>query len=170
MWKYQAWCFTKINKERAGDWTAGIPTWVEVSSKSGFFGWDLSNCDNCGWIEKQRQHSRYSGGFCLRNIIMLVEAGMELLSCDLSCLPSYPRSGQPEYLKEASLYLTHTQWAQSGPSGSGHLKTNDTQDLNGYHSIPLCLRKWDSQYSTIKAGWRKLIIIRRHWVNDIFWY
>ena len=103
MWKYQAWSFTKISKERAGDWTAGIPTWVEVSSKSGFFGWDLSNCDNCGWIEKQRQHSRYSGGFCLRNIIMLVEAGMELLSCDLSCLSSYPRSGQPEYLKEASI-------------------------------------------------------------------
>ena len=103
MWKYQAWSFAKISKERAGDWTAGIPTWVEVSSKSGFFGWDLSNCDNCGWIEKQRQHSRYYGGFCLRNIIMLVEAGMELLSCDLSCLSSYPRSGQPEYLKEASI-------------------------------------------------------------------
>ena len=103
MWKYQAWSFTKINKERAGDWTAGIPTWVEVSSKSGFFGWDLSNFDNCGWIEKQRQHSRYSGGFCLRNIAMLVEAGMELLSCDLSCLSSYPRSGRPEYLKEASI-------------------------------------------------------------------
>ena len=102
-WKYQAWSFSKISKERAGDWTAGIPTWVEVSSKSGFFGWDLSNCDNFRWIEKQRQHSRYSGGFCLRNIVMLVEAGMELLSCDLSCLSSYPRSGQPEYLKEASI-------------------------------------------------------------------
>ena len=77
---------------------------------------------------------------------------------------------RPAWVSQGGLYLTHTQWAQSGPSGSGHLKTNDTQDLNGYHSIPLCLRKWDSQYSTIKAGWRKLIIIRRHWVNDIFWY
>ena len=71
MWKYQAWSFTKISKERAGDWTAGIPTWVEVSSKSGFFGWDLSNCDNCGWIEKQRQHSKYSEIFCLWNLGML---------------------------------------------------------------------------------------------------